>query len=100
MQTLDEVETMPKDFDELLSAWRHGNADVLYKFLFKDADKFPELMEQFLTKRNKTWLPVIEKYLKSGEHIMVLVGAGHLVGKSGLIELLKAKGCTVRQLGK
>lgn len=100
VQTLDEVDTMPKDFDELLSSWRRGDAEVLYKFLFKDADKFPELMEKFLTKRNKAWVPAIEKYLKSGEHIMVLVGAGHLVGKSGLIELLKEKGCTVRQLGK
>ncbi len=100
VQTLNELETMQKDFDELLAAWRSGDLDNLHKFLFRDADKFPELMEEFLTKRNKAWVAPLEKYLKSGEHIMVLVGAGHLCGKDGLLELLKQKGCTVKQLGK
>ena len=100
VQTLDEVETMQKDFEDLLGAWRSGDMEALQKFLFRDADKFPELMEVFLNKRNKAWVGPLEKYLKNGEHIMVLVGAGHLGGKNGLLELLKQKGCTVRQLGK
>lgn len=100
VQTLDEVETMGKDFDDLLLAWRSGDAEGLQKYLFRDADKFPDLLDQFLTKRNKAWVPKLDKFLKDGEHVMVLVGAGHLVGKSGLIELMKEKGCTVRQLGK
>lgn len=100
VQTLDEVDTMQKDYEELLGAWRSGNLDALQKFLFRDTDKFPELMDVFLAKRNKAWIAPLEKYLKSGEHVMVLVGAGHLCGKTGLLELLKEKGCTVRQLGK
>jgi len=100
LQTLNESETMQKDYEELLGAWRTGDLDALQKMLFRDADKFPELMDEFLIKRNKAWVAPLEKFLKSGEHIMVLVGAGHLGGKNGLIELLKAKGCTVRQLGK
>jgi len=99
IQTLNESETMQKDYEDLLSAWRIGDLDSLQKLLFRDADRFPELMDEFLIKRNKAWVAPLEKHLKSGDHVMVLVGAGHLGGKGGLIELLKAKGCTVHQLG-
>lgn len=99
MQTFAEAETMQKDFTELISAWRSGDAAKLQEFLFRDADKYPELMEDFLLKRNKAWIPPLLKYLERGEKVFVLVGAGHLGGKGGVLELLKEKGCTVKQLG-
>jgi uncharacterized protein YbaP (TraB family) len=57
-------------------------------------------MEQFLFRRNRAWIAPLEKYLTDGERVMVLVGAGHLGGEKGVIALLKAKGCTITQLGK
>jgi uncharacterized protein YbaP (TraB family) len=98
MQTFDEAETVQKDFAELITAWRSGNAPKLQELLFRDADKYPELMEDFLLKRNKSWVSPLLKYLKKGETVFVLVGAGHLGGKNGVLELLKQKGCTVKQL--
>jgi uncharacterized protein YbaP (TraB family) len=98
MQTFDEAETMQKDFTELITAWRTGNAAKLQELLFRDAEKYPELMEDFLLKRNKSWVAPLLKYLKKGETVFVLVGAGHLGGKNGVLELLKQKGCTVKQL--
>jgi uncharacterized protein YbaP (TraB family) len=100
MQTLTEIETMQKDFEFMTSAWRSGDSGKLQEFLFRDAEKYPELTEQFLYKRNQAWVAPLENYLNSGERVMVLVGAGHIGGKYGLLELLKAKGCTVKQLGK
>ena len=100
LQTLSEIETMQKDFEDMVGAWRSGDMPKLLDFLFRDADKYPELMEQFLFTRNKAWIAPLEKYLKNGDRAMVLVGAGHLGGKKGILELLKAKGCKVTQLGK
>ncbi len=40
----------------------------------------------------------IEGYLKTEEHYFVVVGAAHLVGKDGIIEILKKKGYLVEQL--
>ena len=71
----------------------------LQEFLFRDADKYPELIDQFLLKRNEAWIVPLENYLKKGERVFVLVGAGHLGGEKGILELLKKKGCTVHQLG-
>jgi uncharacterized protein len=100
MQTFAEAETMQKDFVELITAWRSGDAAKLQELLFRDAEKYPQLMEDFLLKRNKAWVQPILKYLEKGETVFVLVGAGHLGGKGGLLDLLKEKGCTVKQLGK
>jgi uncharacterized protein YbaP (TraB family) len=100
LQTLSEATTMKKDYDDMIASWRAGDMDKLQEFLYRDADKFPELMQEFLVKRNNAWVAPLMNYLEKGERVMVLVGAGHLGGKNGLLELLKAKGCTIRQLGK
>jgi uncharacterized protein YbaP (TraB family) len=100
IQTFAETETMQNDFLQLTTAWRTGNAAKLQELLFRDADKYPELMEDFLLKRNKSWVKPILAYLDKGETVFVLVGAGHLGGKGGVLDLLKEKGCTVKQMGK
>jgi uncharacterized protein YbaP (TraB family) len=97
-QTLGESESLPKDFDELIVAWRKGHSDKLQELLFRDADKYPELLEEFLLKRNRAWVAPILKYLERDEKVMILVGAGHLGGKGGVIALLKEKGCVVTQV--
>jgi uncharacterized protein YbaP (TraB family) len=100
LQTFSEAETVQEDFAELITAWRTGDAAKLQELLFRDADKYPELMEDFLLKRNKSWVDPLLKYLGSEETELVLVGAGHLGGKGGVLELLKEKGCSVKQLAK
>lgn len=57
----------------------------------KTADRFIDIM---LTQRNKHWLPGLRKFLDEGRAV-VLVGAGHLPGQNGLVELLRADGYTV-----
>ena len=98
LQTLSEVESMKKDYEDLVVAWRSGDSAKLQQFLFKDADKYPELMEEFLFKRNKAWITKLEQYLKSGDRAFVVVGAGHLGGEKGVLELLRQKGCKVTQM--
>ncbi len=74
--------------------------DKFQEFLYRDADKYLELVQEFLVKRNTAWIVSLMNYLEKSERFMVLVGAGHLGGKNGLLELLKAQGCSIRQLGK
>ena len=56
-------------------------------------------MEAFLNARNRAWVPMLEQVMKRSGRAMVLVGAGHLGGESGVINLLRGKGYVVRQLG-
>jgi len=98
-QTFTEAETLSKDFNALATAWRTGDAEKLQEFMFRDAEKYPELMEKFLIKRNQSWIEPLMRLLEKGDPAMVLVGAGHLGGRKGVLELLKEKGCTIRQMG-
>ena len=52
----------------------------------------------FKSPLNRAWMPKIESYLNGSESCFVVVGAGHLAGREGLIEALKAKGYSVEQL--
>lgn len=95
-QTLDEVATLPNEYEKMITAWRAGDLDVLGEMLFREAERFPDLMDLFLISRNKTWMTRLEEILRKGEKAMVLVGAGHLASDQGLIALLKERGYQVR----
>ncbi len=50
-----------------------------------------------LLQRNKNWVGQLKTIMKK-ESVFVAVGAGHLVGEKGLINLLKQEGYTVEPL--
>jgi uncharacterized protein YbaP (TraB family) len=50
--------------------------------------------QDFLDVRNKNWIPVIESQIKVNS-TFIAVGAAHLPGENGVINLLKMKGYTV-----
>ena len=59
--------------------------------------EFPEIHQKVLVERNRRWLPEIEKSLEQASEALIVVGAAHLVGSDGIIEMLKTKGYSVEQ---
>jgi hypothetical protein len=96
-QTLKDLDISAQLADNMMTAWQNGETDDLYELLFKSFENHPGIENRLLTRRNMDWLPRIEKMLKTSEVTMVIVGAGHLIGPEGLVELLKQKGYTVKQ---
>lgn len=94
-QTLSEVERVKEDFAEMLRAWKSGDLDALDELLYREAEQYPELMDTFLKKRNQAWVPKLMKMTEGGKNVLVLVGAGHLGGKAGVLSLLRAQGCEI-----
>lgn len=95
-KTLDEVDRLAADYDEMLKAWRRGDLAALDALLLHELNEYPDLAETFLHARNRAWIPKLEMLLKEGRKLMVLVGAGHLGGAEGLIPLLEARGYKAR----
>jgi len=62
-----------------------------------EEDAFDEWKELLTTKRNQNWTPKLDTMFSEGPHF-VAVGALHLYGDQGLVELLEQRGYTVRQL--
>lgn len=97
-QTLAEVKTLATQYEKMIDSWKAGDADALHQMLFEEAEKYPDLLDRFLTQRNARWLSRLEQYLAGKEHVMVLVGGGHMGGKGGVIDLLRKRGYPVRKL--
>jgi uncharacterized protein YbaP (TraB family) len=97
-QTLEEAGKAEKEIGSMLKAWRTGDSAGLEALVLKGVKDFPELYRPLTIDRNKKWLGKVEALLAVGENQMVIVGALHLVGKDGLVELLKSKGYKVEQL--
>ena len=96
--TVNEMKDTDRDTREILSAWRSGNAAKLAALMSEDYESFPSVYHALVTDRNRRWLPQIERLLKADQDYLVVVGALHLVGEGGLLQLTKAQGFEPRQL--
>lgn len=95
--TLDEIDQTRKLFGEMVTAWKTGNAEDLARLLNHAKKESPTIYRRLVTDRNRQWIPKIEKLLRGSENAMVIVGAGHLVGKDGVVALLEKAGYHVTQ---
>jgi uncharacterized protein YbaP (TraB family) len=93
--TVDEMHEAERDTDDLLSAWRAGDTRKLAELLSSDYRTFPELYRALVTDRNARWMPQIEGFLGADHDYLVIVGALHLVGPGGLLELARRDGLSV-----
>jgi len=97
--SLQDMQTIKDDFQEMETAWRTGNAAKLEQLLnaeFKNQQ--PKLFKKLITDRNRNWLPLIDKQGAGLKTRFILVGAGHLVGPEGLVEALRKRGYRVDKL--
>lgn len=89
VSTLDQLDSLEGDLSELLAAFQSGDPNELEKFLKEDFGDGDALFARvFLINRNRDWAKKIEELSKNKKKYLVVVGAGHLVGTSNLIELL------------
>jgi uncharacterized protein YbaP (TraB family) len=85
---------------QVATAWEGGDPDVLARVLFtqKDDPVYKPFYEALFFARNRQMADKMAALLESPETHFVVVGAGHLVGEGGLLDLMARKGFKVRQL--
>ena len=96
--TIEDFETFPETMTALVAAWKTGSSSTITELVHEPYQDAPEFYEALLTKRNQDWIDDIEAALATEEDVMVLVGAAHHVGKDSVIELLKKRGLSPKQL--
>ena len=84
--------------DELVDAWKEGHINKLDRLLNQDEWSDPKNFETMFSRRNRKWLPQIERFLRGNGNYLVIVGSGHLVGDHGLVRALQDRGYRVKQL--
>ncbi len=93
IQFMDDFSNM-SEFDVLFNLYEKEDINGLHKMISEETDMLPEFNHWFLDVRNANWIPVIEKQI-STEATFIAVGAGHLGGTTGVLELLKKQGYTI-----
>jgi uncharacterized protein len=98
LYSVEDAQRMSSELDQLLSAWRRGDAKGMAKLLQEGFDEYPDLYRPLTVERNRKWVPQIEQLLDDEDDYLVVVGALHLVGTDSVIDLLERKGYKVEQL--
>ncbi|MCF8473116.1 MAG: TraB/GumN family protein [Emcibacter sp.] len=96
--TLDKLDDFQSYIASYLAAWASGDSDKISDTMVNDMAKHKEMYKALLVDRNNNWLPIVEGYINSEKNIFIVVGAAHLVGKDGLVNMLKEKGYKVEKV--
>jgi hypothetical protein len=96
-ETAAELERIDKNVKDIVESWLKGDGERLATLLLAGMRQYPELQQKLVIERNRRWLEEIAKLVEQGSNAMVVVGAAHLVGQEGVVEMLKARGFSVEQ---
>jgi uncharacterized protein YbaP (TraB family) len=95
-ETLAEISDDPDIYNRVVKAWLAGDLAALQKDALEPLAKAsPPMYRRLISARNHRWAVTLDQRLKGEGQIVVVVGAGHLVGPDGLPSLLRARGLTV-----
>jgi uncharacterized protein YbaP (TraB family) len=92
LYSVEDTERATREIDELIAAWRAGNAEELEKLMTEGFEKYPDLYRPMTVDRNRKWVAPLEALLDDKDDYLVIVGALHLVGKDSVIDLLEKRG--------
>lgn len=90
------------EMEHLAAAWSAGDTRAVGRLLLQEIQKKPGLeilYEKLIYERNRNMAERIAGHLNTpGKRFFFVVGAYHLVGKRGILRLLKDKGFQLNQL--
>jgi uncharacterized protein YbaP (TraB family) len=101
LYVVKDIKVLEQELDKLVKAWTTGDEkriELIMTKSIKEDKRLAPIYEKLVIERNKKMVSKIEEYLKEKETFFVVVGAGHLIGNQGIIELLKGKGFLPEQL--
>jgi uncharacterized protein YbaP (TraB family) len=91
----NNLEKDKKEMELLLEIYKSEDINAIYTVSQESENEITSKFEEILlSNRNKNWIPIIEKVAKE-KATFFGVGAGHLGGEMGVIQLLRKKGYKV-----
>jgi uncharacterized protein YbaP (TraB family) len=84
-----------KEYEKLLEAYREQDLSKLEEFTKSTDMGISGFTDILLYNRNRNWVEKLKDILP-GRSVVVAVGAGHLPGENGVINLLRKAGFTVK----
>jgi uncharacterized protein YbaP (TraB family) len=101
LYTVKDLRVLRQELDRLTQAWISGDAKGMESIMtrgFAEDRRMSSVYEKLILERNRNMASKIEEFLRNKEIYFAVVGAAHLVGNRGIIEILKGRGYLVEQL--
>jgi uncharacterized protein YbaP (TraB family) len=93
----DTEDKASKEYDEMASAYRNQDLSKLEALINKEELGIGNFADLLLYNRNKNWVISMDKIFANNSAV-IAVGAGHLPGEKGVINLLKKAGYKVEPM--
>ncbi|MCU7551580.1 TraB/GumN family protein [Chitinophagaceae bacterium LB-8] len=90
-------ESSAKEYEELAMAYKAQDLNKMEMLTGKDVMGFGNFTEVLLYNRNKNWVSKLAGLINN-QSLVIAVGAGHLPGEKGLINLLRLAGYRVEPM--
>src|SRR6185437_3127526 len=97
LKNIDSFSVYKDEFDEMVHLHKNQELDSMQNMVGASEFGFDKYEDLLLNDRNKKWVKELNEIMKR-ESVFVAVGAGHLSGDNGLINLLKKEGYDVEPL--
>lgn len=94
METVDDIEAEGDKVVKLTNAYLRQDLSALEALILEAQQKDPAGQEKLITGRNRTWAGILKEEMQTTP-LLVVVGAGHLPAREGLLQLLRDAGYTV-----
>jgi uncharacterized protein YbaP (TraB family) len=101
LYTLNDLRILEQEVEKLTKAWTTGDTKGMESILTRSVSedkRLSSIFEKVVYERNRKMASRIEDFLQRKESYFLIVGAGHLVGDRGIIEILSRKGYLIEQL--
>jgi hypothetical protein len=99
--SLLQQRTMEKQAHRMAKLWTQGDTGKMEQLLFGSPlfnAVFRPINEKLFFDRNQRMAAQVLEYLHRDEPVLIIVGAGHLLGPQGMLELLREHGCSLTQM--
>lgn len=93
LEAIDNPSQGCEMLSSLVSEYRKQNLNRLMELMRQDEDT-EEQLDILLDQRNQNWIAKIEDFI-ANEKVFIAVGAGHLAGPQGVINLLRKEGYVI-----
>lgn len=93
---LKNTDSVKAEFTQMLEIYRQRDVEALSN-LIRSSETMGSMEDILLNIRNKKWITRLDKIMQE-QPTFIAVGAGHLGGNMGILQLLKQEGYTVQSV--
>ena len=97
VKAIKNPEEGEEEFAKMMEYYIAQDAQSMYDEVILENPMFIKYQEELLNNRNRNWIPIMLANMMK-ESTFVAVGAGHLAGENGVLELLRKAGYTVKAI--